>query len=144
MLFGRSCAILRGSPFPLLPLRPTTPPELAAIIHRCLARDPAERFPDVAALAAALAPFAPRESRGASERTHLALGGTNAAPPLVATVRPSPSMPTRLAPPPSSVERRAHLRATLGIAAVLWLGAVGVVVSAPDAGAAREIGYSPR
>ena len=133
-------SVLRASVFPLLSRRPAAPPELAAIIHRCLARDPAERFADVAALAAALEPFAPREVRGASDRTHLALGGTIAAIPLPNTVRPLPAMPTRIAPAPfPSAARRGHVRATLGIAAVLWLGAVGVVVAtAPEHAAAKQ------
>jgi eukaryotic-like serine/threonine-protein kinase len=137
-----SSAILRASVSPLLTRRPTTPPELAEIVHRCLARDPEGRFADVAALAAALAPFAPLEARGASERTNLALGGTNAM--ALPTVRPLPAMPTRIAPPPfPSAARGRHVRATLGIAAVLWLGAVGVVVaSAAHVDASREIAPS--
>jgi eukaryotic-like serine/threonine-protein kinase len=132
-------AILRASVFPLLARRPAAPAELAAIIHRCLARDPAERFADVAALAAALEPFAPREVKGASERTHLALGAASAPPTLANTVRPLPPMPTRLAPALPAAARRSHVRATLGIAAVLWLGAVGVVVAtAPDASASKQ------
>ena len=41
----------------LAPL-PEVPEPLAAVIHRALARRPADRFPDVHALAKALKPFA--------------------------------------------------------------------------------------
>jgi serine/threonine-protein kinase len=41
---------------------PGLPPALAATIDRCLARDPADRFPDGEALAAALAPAPPQKN----------------------------------------------------------------------------------
>ena len=43
-------------------LRPDLPEALEAVILRCLERDRANRFPDVAALVAALTPFAPSDS----------------------------------------------------------------------------------
>jgi hypothetical protein len=45
-----------GAPRPLA--RPDVPPALAAVIDRCLRRDPADRFPDAAALRDALAALA--------------------------------------------------------------------------------------
>ncbi|HEX2658277.1 MAG TPA: protein kinase [Polyangia bacterium] len=48
-----------SSGLPRVRLLPDAPPQLAYVIARCLARDPAARFQDVAELAAALAPFAP-------------------------------------------------------------------------------------
>ena len=51
--------ILQEPPIPLRAFRPDAPPELEAILLRCLEKDPAMRFPTVADLRAALAPFAP-------------------------------------------------------------------------------------
>jgi serine/threonine protein kinase len=47
-----------ADPAPLTGLRPDVPPELAAVIHRLMARDPAERHPSPAAAEAVLAPWA--------------------------------------------------------------------------------------
>jgi eukaryotic-like serine/threonine-protein kinase len=46
------------TPPPVHELVPSVPPELGAIVSKCLALEPGERFPSAAALAAALAPFA--------------------------------------------------------------------------------------
>jgi serine/threonine-protein kinase len=48
---------------PLLTRAPHIPRELADIVDRCLAKDPAARFPNCAALAATLLEIAPRVSR---------------------------------------------------------------------------------
>ena len=52
--------ILQEDPVPIRTRRPDLPEELAAVIHRALARDPADRFPDAAAMRAALIPFLSR------------------------------------------------------------------------------------
>ena len=53
------CSRILNSPIqPLSELRPDLHPELAAIVDRCLERDPADRFEDVLELAEALVPFA--------------------------------------------------------------------------------------
>ena len=49
--------ILQDPPIPMLDRRPDLPPALAEIIHRSLAREPSERFPDVNAFRTALEPF---------------------------------------------------------------------------------------
>ncbi len=49
--------VLQKDPIPILSRRVDIPPDLARVIHRSLARDPAARFPDAAAMRAALAPF---------------------------------------------------------------------------------------
>lgn len=51
--------ILQGPPDDLATLRSEVPEGLANVIARCLSRAPAERYPDAAALADALAPYAP-------------------------------------------------------------------------------------
>jgi serine/threonine-protein kinase len=50
--------ILDGEAVPLQQRLPKTAPALAAVIHRALARDPAERFPSVREFGEALLPFA--------------------------------------------------------------------------------------
>ena len=49
--------VLQEDPVPIRSRRADIPEALAAVIHRSLARDPAGRFPDAAAMRAALAPF---------------------------------------------------------------------------------------
>jgi serine/threonine-protein kinase len=50
--------ILQDDPVPIQTRRADLPQELAAIVHRALAKDPAKRFRDVQALRKALLPFA--------------------------------------------------------------------------------------
>ncbi len=59
--------ILQQAPTPLLQLWPACPPRLAALVTRCLEKDPADRFPDctsliaeLTAVAVELAPDTPR------------------------------------------------------------------------------------
>ncbi|HEY8089851.1 MAG TPA: serine/threonine-protein kinase [Polyangiaceae bacterium] len=60
--------IMAVPPEPLGSFRPELPPALDAVVQRCLEKDPQRRFPDVASLAQALAPFGPAEARTAVER----------------------------------------------------------------------------
>ena len=50
--------VLLETPVPLRSRRPDLPEGLAAAVHRALAHRPEDRFPDVAAFAQALRPFA--------------------------------------------------------------------------------------
>jgi serine/threonine-protein kinase len=54
---GRLALILGKPPVPLRQRRPDLPEELAAVIHRALARDPAERFSDAGQMRQALRRF---------------------------------------------------------------------------------------
>jgi serine/threonine protein kinase len=45
-------ALPTRDPTPLLQVRPDLPRDLAAIVEKCLEREPARRYPDAAALAA--------------------------------------------------------------------------------------------
>jgi len=57
------CAsILKDAPISLVGLRPDVPIELENVIHRCLAKKPAERWSNVGELAMALRPFGPTAS----------------------------------------------------------------------------------
>ena len=60
--------ITSGEPIPPRVLRPAIPAGLEAVVTRCLAKDREGRFPNVAAFARALAPFAAEHARVSSER----------------------------------------------------------------------------
>ncbi len=50
--------IINGTPVPLLDRKADLPPELGEVIHRAMAREPADRFENVTAFRDALLPFA--------------------------------------------------------------------------------------
>ncbi|MFO0610824.1 MAG: serine/threonine-protein kinase [Polyangiales bacterium] len=145
--------VMTESPPPLASLRPDLPADLAAVVARCLDRDPARRFADGAALAEALAPWAdawsPNVPRTAPGYAPGALGpvtGTTPAPaaPAPARIETAPAAP-RPAPdvtPPVSVapvvpapsgRGRGVALALVGAAAVL---ALAWVAARPRDGAA--------
>jgi serine/threonine-protein kinase len=53
---------------PLRSYRPDAPPDLEAVIAKCLAKDRNRRYPNVAELALALLPFAPKRAKATVER----------------------------------------------------------------------------
>jgi eukaryotic-like serine/threonine-protein kinase len=61
-------AVLSGAPPPIDQFRPGVPPGLDDVVQRCLEKDPAQRFCDVADLAEALAPFGGPMSVASVER----------------------------------------------------------------------------
>jgi serine/threonine-protein kinase len=67
--------ILDRAPLPLSQALPGVPEGLERVIHRCLEKEPADRFENVGALASALAPYGPASWSGESaQRTSHALG----------------------------------------------------------------------
>ncbi|MBX3212610.1 MAG: protein kinase [Labilithrix sp.] len=75
------CAMIAmDPPTPLRARRPQAPAELEAVILRCLHKDPAGRFQDVAALADALVPFASERGRLSAMRVSRVVRSTGPAP----------------------------------------------------------------
>jgi eukaryotic-like serine/threonine-protein kinase len=77
-------------PTPLRAFRNDAPPGFEAVLVRCLQRDREQRFADVAAFAAALAPYAPEHARVYAGRVSRAMGRKGA---------PAASAPELPAPP---------------------------------------------
>ncbi len=69
------CSLIMAEPAPPLhSFAPDVPAALEAVIGRCLEKDPQRRFPDVGALALALAPFGGPEARLAAARVARVVG----------------------------------------------------------------------
>jgi tRNA A-37 threonylcarbamoyl transferase component Bud32 len=73
-------AILQDSPRPMQAHRPDVPPELDAAVAGSLEKDRDRRYPNVAHLAAALAPFGSASARASAERIARVLGVQAAMP----------------------------------------------------------------
>jgi serine/threonine-protein kinase len=84
--------VVQNPHLPLLPVRPDLPEGLAAVIDRCLEKNQALRFANVAELAKALAPFASSRSAQSVERIQHLLGVAGSAVP---SVRPRPVVAPR-------------------------------------------------
>jgi serine/threonine-protein kinase len=97
--------IFNATPEPLESVRPDVPEGLGAVVLKCLAKRPADRYPTVRELAAALAPFTPAGA-AAAERVARILGGSLVPPasPLADTVPAKSSVPPpgRITPPAAS------------------------------------------
>lgn len=97
-------------PRALRSLRPEVGDDLAAVVHRCLAKDPDARFADARALAEALAPFAKRAAAAGDGKTKRVVWGSAIAVAAIAVVaiaiasmrasEPAPA-PAAMAPAPS-------------------------------------------
>ncbi len=105
------------------------PPELSAVLLRCLEKAPAKRYQTVAELALALTPFAPPEQRVSAERASRVLGSGAA----------TASRPPTDAPPPSRRSAAPDAATQLGDAA----RPLAPPASRPPADAATQLGDAP-
>lgn len=71
--------VVQDPPRSLAELRANVPPELVAVVSRCLEKNPAARYANAAELAEALAPFASPSGGRMAERARLALARTSEA-----------------------------------------------------------------
>ena len=96
---------------------PNVPAPLQAVVHRCLAKQPAARFPSVHALAEALAPFASADGAVAAARVGRIVGtqDTTSDSPIVRDLVRGPGRPT------TRVAFAALALAAVGAAAMAWL-----------------------
>ena len=111
--------------------RPDVPSGLEAIIFRCLEKDRRRRYRNVAELALALLPFAPRRAKASVERISGIIQAAGLSASALA-VPPSPQTadarcPAELCPPfgRTTIGRRGHKTAVVGVGVV---GAVALVV----------------
>ncbi|MEZ4223415.1 MAG: serine/threonine-protein kinase [Polyangiaceae bacterium] len=130
-------------------LRPDIPEGLEAAVRRCLEKDRARRFPNVAELAHALAPFAPKRARSSVERVSRVIQASGlsssvlALPPSTenspASAGASTADPTTLSLGETGglgrtsggpVKRLAPLLALLGILGLLGIGGLVVIIRA--------------
>ena len=88
--------VVNDPPRPLHDLRPDLPPALLATVERCLEKDPARRFEDIAELATALEPFAPTSAHATIERARsvTATWRRSSAPPLGSLAPLGPPRPS--------------------------------------------------
>lgn len=119
-------AILDRAPVPIAVARPDVDPTLAVALGTAMARDPAQRFPDAAAMQAALTGQAPPTARFAAARPATKV--------LTTPLPPVPAPPPVPVPPPAAFgpARRSRMRLVLGIAAVLAAVIVGALLLALD------------
>jgi len=116
------------------------------VVYRCLEKDPARRFADVAQLAAALAPFGPAVTRGRAQGVARVLS----ARPVSVPGAPSsagPSAPTTLGSSAVSIERAPAARSLRGalLAAVVVGGiAAAAVVTLRGKDRPSELSQEPR
>jgi serine/threonine-protein kinase len=97
-----SVIIATQPPASMRDVRPDLPYQLEAAIGRALAKSPADRFPDVAAFALAIAPFGGLGADAAVRRIAGALASSRDVPPELKSSQPGfISIPPGMAPPPS-------------------------------------------
>ena len=112
------------------PLPDSVPPELAAIVRRCLDKEPDRRFPDVAALAEALHPLACDDPKllasSAAQMLAKKPGTTTKASLVVDELLSKQTKHTTLHGATGALVSRSVPRTTLGLALAL-LVAIGVI-----------------
>jgi serine/threonine-protein kinase len=107
-------------------LRREVPVELEAIIFRCLEKDRRKRYPNVAELALALAPFAPQRARASVDRISGILRGMSLSA-SAPGVSPSPPKTTTLLAPETVAPVERTTGGSKGRKTAIWAGVAGAV-----------------
>lgn len=118
-------AILQNAPLPLGQLRPDLPPALAAVIMKCLEKDPELRWETAHEVAEALAPFSSPRGRPALETVRRASGPTG-----VAAALPRPHSRTHGNTTPAQPGTLTGILADMRVMAGATLLVVGVLLGA--------------
>jgi len=126
--------ILTTAPEPLGTVRPDLPAVLVSAVMTCLSKSPASRFPNVAVLAAAIAPLAGPSGEAAADRIAHVLGVTATSP--AAFAKTAPSVPP--VPPSDALSDRAGALTGSGATTATWAG------SSPAITAPRSVASAPR
>lgn len=122
--------IATQEPASLRSARPDVPPALEAVVLRCLAKDRQLRFPNVAELAVALLPFAPKRGKTYVERITGIIRTAKLSASALA-LPPSPLAQATLVTPASVSPWSGTMAGTRGRRAVLWgLAVTGVLGAA--------------
>jgi eukaryotic-like serine/threonine-protein kinase len=131
--------IVADPALPIGSMRPDVPPELEALILRCVEKERNARFPNVAELALALRPFAAEDGLPAIERISRMVGRSTRPPPLFSHSRalvhlplppPPPRSRTPVRPPPApSPSRDRLIPIAIACAGVIGGAAVGAIVA---------------
>lgn len=125
-------SILGDPPVRLTSLRSNAPPELEAIILRCLEKDRGRRYRNVAELAQELAPFGPESATARVQHIKRVIqeGGSSVRPPAPSRASLDlMAMAQGSAPPPDAAEgKRRGTRALVGATSILAVALVGLVV----------------
>jgi serine/threonine-protein kinase len=122
--------IVQDAPRPLGTLRPNLPPGLEDVVHRCLQKNPEDRFQNVGELARALQPFATAAAAAFADRTERVLrSGPNAiTSPDVLTPLSSQPLPP-IAVTAGAWHGAAHKRSAMGpVAVIVAFSAVAAIV----------------
>jgi serine/threonine-protein kinase len=110
--------ILQAEPAPLRMRRPDLPVGLDAMIARCLRKNPAERYANIAELAAALGEFAPPLARLSVDRIYRVLGASAVQGRGLLPSAPAhgSNLPAQGEPPTAPFPPRASLPSTSAVA----------------------------
>jgi hypothetical protein len=140
---GLLFAQVHEPPVPITELRPDCPPETAAALMRMLAKDPAQRWPDVESAVAALG-GAPLTREDPIRGQLAALGQAKGDADVRRLTTPvSPLPPTRGSPPRATKRRVPVLAWAVPVVVLAGAGAWWTLGGKPDAPAPQTVAITP-